>query len=351
MMNKILRMILPVVLILALWGCNDPVTMVTNIVNRDGSILRRINIRSTSNKFEPKDLQVPIDGSWTVRDSVEVSAKGDTTWLRTAEKLFGSAEMINREYERDSSANNNLQRIAGFSKRFRWFNTFYRFSETIGSSIKNGVPLSEYLNDDELKWFYTPGDISAEKMNGPDSLMARGLNDTVTSKVGKWENENIVRSWVFTFNSLTGEYPDDLIPDDTLSRRTGFRTRLLTENEEVFDSLWDSGVILQKYLGKEDVSEYLALADSAEELMIDRLLLTFKDYEMRIIMPGSLTGTNGFVDSSDCIRWDIKSDYFLAEDFVMWGESRDINWWAWVLTLLFLLFVSTGFIYRKKRKG
>jgi len=76
----------------------------------------------------------------------------------------------------------------------------------------------------------------------------------------------------------------------------------------------------------------------------------FKDYSLKIIMPGKLTGTNGFMDSSHVLLWPVKSDYFFTEPYSMWAESKITNTWAWIITGLFLVFVAAGLIIRRLRK-
>jgi hypothetical protein len=67
-------------------------------------------------------------------------------------------------------------------------------------------------------------------------------------------------------------------------------------------------------------------------------------------MPGKLTSTNGFIDSSQILIWPVKSDYFLTESYEMWAESRVPNAWAWIVSVLFLLFVLAGVIIRIIKK-
>ena len=69
-------------------------------------------------------------------------------------------------------------------------------------------------------------------------------------------------------------------------------------------------------------------------------------------MPGKLTGTNGFIDSTRNLLWPVKSDFFLTEQYEMWAESKTTNVWAWIVSGLFLVFVFTGIIIkRKSRRG
>jgi hypothetical protein len=68
-------------------------------------------------------------------------------------------------------------------------------------------------------------------------------------------------------------------------------------------------------------------------------------------MPGKVTGSNGFIDSTSVLLWPVKSDYFLTEPYEMWAESKVPNRWAWILSGFFLLFVVTGIIIKQKGKG
>ncbi len=97
--------------------------------------------------------------------------------------------------------------------------------------------------------------------------------------------------------------------------------------------------------------KYKTEADSALAIVTNKAFISFADYTMRIIMPGKVTETNGFIDSTKVLFWPVKSDYFLTEPYSMWAESKVPNSWAWVISGLFLMFVFTGIIIRKKRKG
>jgi hypothetical protein len=129
MKRKSIRLITAFIFIMVA-SCDEPETVVTNYVHSDGSITRKIEMRNLENKFELSNIQVPFDSTWTIRDSIEVSKKGDTTWIKRAEKLFRNADEINLSYKNDSSANKAIIRQAEFKKSFKWFNTEYRFSET-----------------------------------------------------------------------------------------------------------------------------------------------------------------------------------------------------------------------------
>ena len=65
-------------------------------------------------------------------------------------------------------------------------------------------------------------------------------------------------------------------------------------------------------------------------------------------MPGKLTGTNGYPDSTRNLLWPVKSDFFVTDKYEMWAESKTTNRWAWIVSGVFLVFVSTGIVVKKK---
>jgi len=341
--------------ILLFGSCNEPETVVTNIVNPDGSVVRRIEMKSIADKvedrFQVSDLQVPFDGTWTIRDSVEITDDKDTVWVRRAEKLFANAEEINKLYLIDSGANKEASRKVNFEKRFRWFNTGFRFSELVDKQMSNGYPLNDFLNDEELLFFYSPENLKDAKKSGPDSLKFRSINDSVDIKVENWSIKNLVSGWIWEFSKLIEAKEGGIGVKDTLESNEGELFDYMMKNEKDLDSLWSNGIILNKFIGENNYHKFKAEADTAIEILTNQIWTDFKEYSVRIVMPGTVTGTNGFIDSSDVLLWPVKSDFFLTETYEMWAESKIPNMWAWIVSGLFLVFVFTGVLLRVIKKG
>ena len=348
MKSRKLKLIITLALVMAS-SCNDPETVVTNIIHRDGSVTRRIEMKSLENKFEISDIQVPFDSTWTVRDSLEITGEGDTIWVKRAEKQFASVEEINGDYQADSGANKGFVRRAEFRKKFKWFNTEYSFAEVIDKKMLHGYPVSDFLDKEELKWFYTPDNLNDEKKNGPDSLRFRAFSDTVDKKLEKWYLRSLVSEWISEFAILTGDKTDSDMTQESLKKRENEFVTIVENNIEYFDSLWSNGTLLREFIGEENAIKYKSEADSAASIATDHFWDSFKDYTVRTIMPGKLTGTNGFIDSTGILLWPVNSDFFMTEQYIMHAESKVPNTWAWIVSGLFLLFVVTGIILKKKK--
>lgn len=350
MKNRFFKLIVSFFLVIIV-SCDEPETVVTNFVHTDGSVTRKIEMRSTQKKFGMSDIQVPFDSTWTISDSCDISEKGDTTWVKRAEKVFTNVEAINLEYKNDSGYNSSLLRHAEFSRKFMWFNTVIRFSETIEKRMKFGYPLKNFMSDDELEWYFNPYSINEARLGGADSLKYKALKDSVEVREEKWLMRCLISEWIGEFSELLGKLPETGLSADTLKAREGLLTGIIDSNENDFDSLWQSGYILREYIGEPLATRYRAEADSALDLLDDRVMGKFSNYSVRMKLPGQLTATNGFSDSSQLIVWPVISEYFMAEDYEMWAESRVPNPWAWAVSGAFLLFVLTGVIVRKIKKG
>lgn len=174
-------------------------------------------------------------------------------------------------------------------------------------------------------------------------LSGQGINSR-TLKISDKQINQFIDSAI----EMQGRYKDlmNLINQDTEL------VNLIKINDSKFDSLWSNGIILKKYMSEGDYQNFRSEADTALEKVTEQFFsMEFKEYSVRIVMPGTLTSTNGFIDSSKVLLWPVKSDFFLAEPYEMWAESKVPNNWAWIVSGLFLVFVFTGIIIRIKNKG
>jgi hypothetical protein len=353
MKSKSIKLIISMILLFIV-SCNEPDTVVTNYIHTDGSVTRKIEMKSiegdVKKRFKISDIQVPLDSTWAVSDSLTVDQKGDTTWFRKAEKLFKNIGELNLAYKSDSGINKGVSRHAGFNKKFKWFNTEYRFSEKIDKILSSGYPVSDFLSKEELLYFYSPESLIEEKQKGPDSLKYKSLADSVKYKTDLWSTKNIVSEWISIFSGLAaGKAGKDLSLESLKTHENDF-IKVVQENDQKFDSLWAKGIILKKLIGEDNAVKYKTEADSALGSATKAFLTNFKDYSVRIVMPGKLIGTNGFIDSSHVLLWPVKSDYFMTEPYEMWAESKTTNAWAWIISGLFLAFVLTGVVVRVIKK-
>jgi hypothetical protein len=346
-MKKFWFKFVTLLIMLIAFSCDEPVTVVTNIVHVDGSVTRKIEMRNTKNIFDKSGLQVPFDSSWGVKDTIEVGIKGDTTWIKRAEKVFRNVDEINATYRNDSSTNGMFPRHASFSSKFRWFNTSYRYSEIVKGRMCGGYPLKDFLNDSELYYFFAPEDLKYSKLRGTDSLKYKMLADTIDKKTLDWNLKNLAAVWVKEFSELTaGKAGPELSAELPRTIEARF-IKVIYDNQEKFDSIWATGFLQKKILGEENGVKFKREADSALSVAFNRIAIDYKNYSVRIVMPGKLIRTNGYIDSTRNLMWPVNADLFFSDDYEMWAESKTPNIWAWILSGFFLVFVASGIILKK----
>lgn len=350
MKSKCLKVVL-LALLLGCFSCGDPETVVTNYVHPDGSVTRTIEMRSGSGDFSQGKIQLPLDSTWSIRDSLEFNEKGDSLWVRRARKHFSSFEELNAAYRNDSSDNSEFRRSVSFKKKFRWFHNVYRFSENIAGTMSHGYPVSQFLNKEELTYFYAPDSYQREKQEGPDSLRYKALADSVNAKSEIWILRSILSEWINEFSGLVSDSAAGDMIKDLKQNEAGLLNLIRVKYNENLDSLWEAGVVLRDFIGEGNAVRYRPEADTALEHVSKKYVVDFNSYSVRFVMPGKLTATNGYPDISKVVLWQVRSDYFLTEPYEMWAESRVANVWAWIISGIFVLFVLTGIIIRVIKKG
>ena len=317
-----------------LFACDDPETTVTNFVHTDGSVTKRVVMKSINSVIDPKDYRIPVDSTWSITKSIEIE-KNDTFWIFTMEKDFASVEDINNSYREDSGSNKLLERSATFKKRFRWFNTVYRYSEKVNRILDVQINMEDYFKGDELKIFTMNESEIDSLLKGPDSLMYRAQKVKTDSIAERYLMTALVEEWVMHYLKL--------VPDSSFihSKKDSLLLNFAFKNLEM-----DSVFI--PILGKEYYRNNVISIDSAYKLLDNEFekIISSKSYNLETIMPGKIISTNGYIDNSGKTSWNVDSKYFISQDYVMFAESKVVNKTAWIISII-LLITIIGIIIKK----
>lgn len=328
-------------------------THVINTVHKNGSVTRKVIMRNNSNYFEPRYYAVPIDSSWQVEITPEVNENKDTSWFLTAVKRFESVDEINEEYEYDIGANRGLKRTAVFSKSYRWFTTVYRFAEIIEKAFPVACPMSDYLTDEELDFYYLPDNVKNNLKSGPDSISFRKMSDSINVKLDQWEFTCEMWQWTEIFYDLFEGHPKLKISREEMrSKAPQFVDCILNADED--DEL---DTIVIALLGVEFDTTFREEIEYSVTILeeMENNYTSGRDYDVEIRMPGRIIASSGYAvtdpetGNGSGILWTVKGRYCLTQDYEMWVESRVNNYFVWIITGLFILFVTGGFIlYRRQ---
>ena len=338
---KRIRLYLTLLVLAFIMSCGGPDLVLINSVNKDGSVTRRVVMTWDKDEFDLDECHVPVDSTWNISRSSKITGN-DTVYTLVAEKKYNSVEEINAEYESYGGVNRLMTRWATFEKRFRWFNTAYYFSESVKGAI-DGYPPEDFLKSRELELFYMPEEIIDTFLEGPDSINYKILNDSREVKMEMWILRSLVKDAVKNIIDLsrTGEFA----PIDTT------RIRMIeVEFAGAVDEVdGDEYEIIDHIMGDGYYDANRKLLDSALSISEKKFSVAMDAdrYVIQTRMPGDLVSTNGYIDSEGIPNWEVNGDVILSGDYVMWAESNVTNWWAWIVTIVFLLFVATGLFSKK----
>jgi hypothetical protein len=360
-MKKRFKILFTVFIMLMFSSCGDNETHVINTVHEDGSVNRKVTVKTTDKKdFIQKNSRVPVDSTWRIEITYDINENKDTVWLLTADKHFDSVEEINEEYDKDKGSNRALKRSADFTKSFKWFTTVFRYTETIEKVLTIDCPMSDFLTGEELKFAYLPGKIRGDLKNGPDSVRIKEMEERIDRKSEEWLWTCEFRQWVEVFYDLFGDNPDLGITRDEMRSRESEFAQLMTGDDNNNDEGANLDSLFATVVGEDFVKTFKTEIDSAGSVVdtIDSPFWGASKYDMEIRMPGRIIASNGYAeidpdsDNGGGILWTVKGDYFLTETYEMWAESKVNNYFIWIITGLFILFVSSGLIfYHRKAKS
>jgi len=325
-----------------MWSCDGPETVITNFVHADGSITRRVEMRSSEEIVSPEECKVPIDSTWNTFKEIELSENGDTTWVIVSEKTFPNADSINADYLSGKDMNFFAKRSAHFGKKFRWFSTVYTFTEKVERILQYGYPINDYLTGEAWNYFMLPQSVADELIEGTDSLKYKMAADSVESQGEKWLNATLLSGWFREASQLLKEEGVDSITIADFSAGEKLMQGL------VYD-IMDSEPVSLSFMGEEFIVKYQDIIERAED-KVDKdleVFMAFSGYTMQTIMPGKLIRGNGYLSSSGEVSWPVKPELFLCDDYLMKAESRIVNVPLCVISALFVLLVVAGYVYRR----
>ena len=369
-MKKFAIQISAVLMAIFFYGCPNgegPYHMYTKI-KPDGSCYREF-IRSVDSAFVAGDTSnnpfpMKIDSTWkityykrmagdTSRFAGFPSSHTNTTngteysWFATAKKEFTSVDELAANFRFDDSDWDSIVPVIAFHKKFRWFYTYFEFSETYKpvNPFKK-VPVADYLSDQEIAALYGE---NQELYKGKNGYEIKSLLSDLDERANKWLNHNLYEEmyalYIRHFDLFKGAPVD--------------AARFTLEKDTIFKYYFDQDTV---DMFKKDFSEVLdhhfhtrAFTSVSTDEFDKELENEFPDFmkysglelNYRMSLPGKIIETNAPFLNQDTLSWKVDEDRFYFRDYPLTATSRKPNYWAFAVTGIVVILAVTGLMVRR----
>ena len=230
-----------------------------------------------------------------------------------------------------------------FKKEFRWFYTYYSYTETYPPfSVLTKIPLDHYLTSEEQTLWFQGNDPAFQGKNGTELC---DLLSKIEPKAYLWLNHNLFAE---SYAAI-----DRLLPDHPFKNRfEAARDSIFRLNQDKYDAL-DAKLpeMLDNYFKTDYFSRHGQRIDSLDDPELNHKLDSLDLYEItfqyELLLPGKILSSNTRQTTAGKLSWQLDAYRFLPQDYVMTAQSRAINVWAFALTALLLL-TALYFIWKRK---
>jgi hypothetical protein len=234
-----------------------------------------------------------------------------------------------------------------FEKKFRWFFTFYSYSETYPQyhSLKR-VPIEKFLTRDEINMYLGDNPKFPYGLNGQE---IRDILNGIDAKVEDWLNKTF-------FEEYYGIIKKDLpyikgLKIDSI-RFSVYKDSVYKSIKDTFDK--EPGKFLKNLDNYYKVKVFAALPDSSVPY---KDLKRFKDsfeypftvkLDYNLILPGKLIDASSKQTHGDTTTLNVNLERFYFKDYTIRAESRVANIWAFVISGVFIIGVVLSFFIKRK---
>lgn len=323
--------------LLALTSCEHSVQMKTD-VHEDGSLDKTITLISKDKQLEENNcLGIGSKNEWNVLiDSVSKNstAKDSTKEKRyqyTFKKSFSSAEKSNSEL---ATPSDSLFRITSrFERQFRWFYTYYSYSDTYHAINRFTLSVDDYLTPADFQFIQNlPAE--GKPISKADSLFLNKLNERIFDDYGG-------RAYFDDYFQVLVDLANPSQKQNLLTQREAIFQSLNKKKDIVDDFLPTLADSLGIYIDKKS-EDYKKRKKDVENKFEFISWATEGKYKHIVAMPGKLVSHNADSVSGSEFYWAPPYLKFAFRDYTMYAKTRKPNLWAWAISIVILIGAAWG---------
>ena len=295
-----------ILVVFTLFSCTHRSYRMQTQVNRDGSCVRSISVETRDSAFIAGDttanpLPIQLDTTWTVEC---YNGQQKVTWpvvnfalfqtdtlprlTIVASRRFPSVEAMAENFHFNHGLWSVCKPSIIFKKEFRWFYTYYSYTETYPPfSVLTKIPLDHYLTSEEQTLWFQGNDPAFQGKNGTELC---DLLSKIEPKAYLWLNHNLFAE---SYAAI-----DRLLPDHPFKNRfEAARDSIFRLNQDKYDAL-DAKLpeMLDNYFKTDYFSRHGQRIDSLDDPELNHKLDSLDLYEItfqyELLLPGKILSSN-----------------------------------------------------------
>jgi hypothetical protein len=369
---KTINYVLILVLFLMVISCDNKTHYNTLVkINTDGTCYREFT-ESADSSFMVGDtthnrFPVVIDSTWKVSWTYSPESairKYNANWplkqwvwdKDTSKHLslevkvrkdYRSVEAMSKTFKYDRLQWSGIKPKIKLEKKFRWFFTFYRYSETYPKYNKlNRVPVDSFLTKDDIRMFMGDNPKFSKELNGRE---IRDLLNEIDTKSNLWLNQNFFEEYYRIIQKdlhlIKGLEIDS-------ARFALYKDSVLKSMKDPFER--EPRKFLQVLDNYYKVKSFNALPDTSKpfhelKMFEENILLPFTaNLNYNLIIPGKIIDGGPRPAKGDTAVWYVDAYRFYLSDYTIYAESRVTNMWAFIISGIFIVGVVLSFFIKRK---
>lgn len=321
-------------------ACEQNVSMET-VVNENGSVSRTIVLQEVdSAKMKENIFGVSEENGWKTKIAHVGKNKFDVSFT----KEFPSVEAINSELNSDDEA---LFRVRSeLTEKFRWFYTYYRYSDTYTPINRmHGVKQDDFFTHEDFS-FIERLPAEGKAISKADSFFLVKLNDRI------YED--------FLSHGYYEEHFSALLQAlDKIGAAPQWKDSLLLRKGQYFDEILQSEdfddanfpVIVERFHAPVDMEALRATHKQLTQDFEQRVDFMTNAASMKMVhsiqLPWKIMETNADSLALNRAFWRPPVIKFVLKDHTMYAEGRSFNLWAGLISI-FIVLITIRLFTRKK---
>jgi hypothetical protein len=371
---KTINKALILIMLAGLMSCSDSSEMLT-VINKDGSCYREFTANADSafmvgNKSdEHNPFPVEINSNWKIiwqHNDGEVQEEFPISTDKYNELKNSSINSIKLtvKIRRDYDSVNEMSRVFKlkpshewakmdvkyeFKKSFRWFYTYYAYSETFPKIEHSFISLDEFMTKDEVQFWFTGKPDLLKGMNGIE------IEDYISDMDGKYNKWLFKNYWNAMYDVLIENF-DELNLSVAKADFIEARDSLFEKN---FSKIENDGLLMAECLDNHFKTNKVTLfwkdengltKDADDFLLGQDFVRPFEQsFTYKLIIPGEILEAENAIVQNNAFSWRLTAYRMIYDDYTIEAKSRIINYWAFIITGLIVLISIFSLFYKPKK--